>query len=115
MAWRRQMLYDDGRLMPPKEPDTPAAPTEQADASAAPRNALGLTWTEYEHYLRDALASLGSTEIERELRIQKRIFARHSRPNPVAEERNRLLEQAYQAVPPAQRRHFLEVAKKTWT
>jgi hypothetical protein len=102
-------MYSDGAVMIESDPKTPK------EAELEPRNSLGLTWEEYRQHLLQVLKPLGSTELERELRIQQEIFARHSVPNAVAEERNRLFEEAYRAVPDAQRRHFLEVVKKSWT
>ena len=101
----------------PKMDGDKKAPATTTDAPAtggdiSSQNKLGVTWERYAADLRQRLKPLGALEIERELRIQKRIFDRHSTANPVAEERNRLFEEAYRSVPPAQRRHFLEGAKK---
>jgi hypothetical protein len=90
-------------------------PPQKAVAREAPRNSLGMTWDQYEQRLRRKFASLGPKVVEREVQMQKEIFARHSAPNPVVEERKRLFDEAYEAVPPAQRRHFLEGVKKFWT
>ena len=101
----------------PDMDDDKKAPAPPTDASATARDTLSRnklgSWEQYSSDLRKRLEPLGESEMLRELRIQEEIFRRHSAANPVAEERNRLFEEAYRSVPAAQRRHFLEGAKKS--
>lgn len=76
------------------------------------------SWSEeQEKAVREMLKAqdLSQEELEREVQIRKEMFERYSEPVAAAEERQGLLQDAYDAKRPGHRRVFLEAAKRAWT
>jgi hypothetical protein len=75
------------------------------------------SWSDQEKIIRKMLdgQNLSPDELEREVQIRKEMFERYSQPVAAAEERQCLLQDAYDAQRPGHRDVFLEAAKRSWT
>jgi len=94
------MPYLDGLTMYSR----PVANEPEKDADTAegiPRIASGKTWEEYERDLRSHFAALDGQELERLVSVHRRIFDRHAGPHPVADERDRSYQSAYERAWPS--------------
>jgi GAF domain-containing protein len=79
------------------------------------RNDAGCTWAEQEQILRDEFSALEAEVLEQEIERQHRAFMLYTAPNPAADRRQQLFNEAYAASGGLQRERFVEVARKTWT
>jgi hypothetical protein len=79
------------------------------------RNEAGRTWAEEEQILRGTFSALEADALKREIERHYRAFMLYTAPNPAADRRQQLFDEAYAASGGLQRERFVEVARKTWT
>jgi hypothetical protein len=105
-----------GNPMTQDDDTPPTTPAALAGAALERRNADGLAWPEIETTLRAELVGLAPESLEREIERHYRTFILLTTPNPAADRRQQLFDEAYKNSGGLQQQEwFVDVARRTWT